>query len=386
MLLKDSNLLRSTGGEVIPPPKISFGTNLAVNENYVVRKIGAFLQRSDDYGETYPVQIDTSIIGDLRMIHVFRNGALLVCGRMKAYYSNDWLTLQESTVIGVDGNPWIAPLSSDCFMALSGIEYMEVAGQEFCVWGNYNNDQNGNGNLNTIAECFYTRDRGATIKVFFKSTVTNVAGHTGVIRCRHIHQVVQNPYDGSFWILTGDEPRPEMSHVVKAVYNPANDTWALSKIGSGDFFKWGAVIFYDNHVYYSRDLDAGGMWKVPLADVSDSSKHIELVEIGTDMVPIMMGPRGDILVIPMKWFNANYDTRRIWYTPNQIDWFIITADMPEGYDDDSIFLRCFQPNSRGMVLSGIQRDNFQPMDEYDFMPSVWLNDILAKNGFTNAFK
>lgn len=258
MKIKDTLLLRSMSNEVITPVEVVFGNILAVNENYYVRKNGNNLELSTDYGISYDKTIDVSVIGDLRMIHVFTNGKLLVCGRKKAYYS-DWVTLNESVVKDIDGNNWIAGLNNDNFMSLHGLEVQKVMGNEVAVWGNYNNDENHNTQEDAIAECFCTKDFGQNINVFFKSGVSTAINWVGAVKCRHIHHIQQNPNDQSFWIQTGDEPTANMSHWVRAVYNLTKNTWSFTHIGSGDLFKTTYLKFFGNYIYYARDDARGGV-------------------------------------------------------------------------------------------------------------------------------
>lgn len=387
MNVRESNLLRSSGYKIDNPEvEIVFGNILAINENFYIRKSGDFLEKSNDYGVSYTSSLNVSGVGDLRFIHVFTNGSLLVCGRKKAFYSSDWVNLNESTIKDINGNNWVAQLNNDNLMSLHGLEVQKVAGNEIAVWGNYNNDQNANQNNNAISECFYTRDFGKTIKVFFKSGVSSASGWVGVIRCRHIHHIQQNPNDESFWIQTGDEPTETMSHWIRCVYDWNLDSWIFNHIGSGNHFKTTYLKFFKGYIYYALDIANGGLWKCKVEEAGDVSKHLEVKRVGTDLGGFIMGKNGDVALVVTKYFNPSYLGRLITYSKDQINWVTVYGDMPSDANQNSIYGRLFQPNSRGEALASIQYSYSQPMYLYNFMPSVFINDILRKNGYPDAFK
>lgn len=381
------NLLRSSNSNKTPPFVVNFSNILTINENLLVKKEGNLLFLSEDYGENYNKSIDVSVIGDIRTIHVFRNKRMMICGRKKIYYiDEDWINLNESTILDINGNAWVASLNNDNFMSLHGILEQKVNNKDIVVWGNYNNDQNKNQDINAVAECFYSNDYGQTVKVFFKSASSTAIGWSGVLYCRHIHHISQNPNDESFWIQTGDEPGPTMSHWIKAIYNDMNDSWVLEHIGSGDNYKTTNLFFYEDYIYYALDIGSGGLCRVKVNEASNPNKHEQVINVGTDLGGIILGKSGQVALIPTKYFNSSYIGRKITYSSDMINWHTIYGDIPEGSTSDTIYGRLFQPNSKGQVLASIQPFYNQPMYQYTFLPSIWINDILEKNGFPDAFK
>lgn len=386
MRISDSNLLRSKRSDYTPPVKIQFQNLLALNENLYVKKEGNKLYLSEDYGESYLNEIDVSIVGDIRSICIFSNKRLMLCSRKNAYYiDSEWSTILESTILDVNGNTWVPPLINDNMMSFQGITPEKVGNIELAVFGNYNNDQSANNDINAIAEVFYTKDYGKTIKVFFRSGVTTALNWSGVVYCRHIHHVARNPNDNSFWIQSGDEPTTTMSHWLKASYEVNSDTFSIEHIGSGDRYKTTNLFFYNEWLYYADDTANGGFCRVKISEASIPSKHEKLIALGVDLAGIVVGHSGQVALFPIKHFNASYDGRKITYSKDLINWHTVVGDMPDGGTSNSVYGRFYKPNSKGKALAGIQFDFNTRKYLVNFLPSVFVDEILEKNGFEKPF-
>lgn len=130
----------------------------------------------------------------------------------------------------------------------------------------------------------------------------------------------------------------------------------------------------------------GGLCRVKITDAGDISKHEVVYEVGTDLGGFIMGKNGDVALIATKYFNANYVGCWIKYSSDLIHFHTIIGDMPIGTTNNSIYGRLFQPNSKGDALASVQLSYNQPMYQYTFLPSVFINKIIRKAGFPNAFK
>lgn len=382
------NILKQAGLQKNPVTSIKFDTIVAINEQYQARLSGNMLSLSSDYGITYTKSIDISSVGALRMLHIFTNGRAVLCGRQKAFYT-DFITLNQSTVLNLDGTLWDAQLLNDNFLTLNGTSTQYLpSGQECLVWGCYNNDENLNINGDTVVECFETSDYGATIKVIWRNKLTPVKqlnGSFGPVNCRHIHGVEYNKMDGSFWIQTGDEPNDSMSHWLRGV--KSGGVWSWQIIGSGVTFKTTQLKFLGDKIIYAKDSAGGGICQVKITEAGDISKHVQLVNQNVDPFGFALSNSGKIVTIPMKYFNNNYPGNMLEYSPNLKDWFKIYGDMPEGFGTpDRIYARIWQPTSKGRVLCSMQPAFNQYMSQFNFLPSVFLDEILIKNGFKNPFQ
>lgn len=382
------NILRLSNKKSKDKIEIKFDNIIAITEQYLAKLENNTLFLSNDYGITYSKSINVSIIGDVRMIHIFSNGKVIICGRKKAYYT-DFITLNESLVYDYDGSLWTAKLSYDNFYTLNGTTVQKLSnGNECLVWGCYNNDENINQGYDNIVECFETIDYGATIRVVWRNKITPTKLVNGVVataNCRHIHEVELNKNDGSFWMQTGDEPNDIMCHWIRGVRN-TNGIWEWQIIGTGSTFKTTQLKFLGDYIIYAKDLDGGGICKVHINDAGDISKHVQLINMNVDPYGFAMSPSGKIVVIPMKYFNTNYPGQLLTYSADLQNWFDYYGEMPDGFGNNNrIFGRIWQPNSKGMVLCSMQPFYNQSTKDFRFRPSVFLDDILKKNGIEKPF-
>ena len=368
-----TSVTRVVGGEAITYPS----TLIASIDNYLVDYHDDTLFLSRDGGKTYADSLYVPQLGNIKYIHLFKGGELLICDHKKAYYSYDWKTISESTVLDVNGNVYI-PSEFDNFTSnKKNTNRQIIAGQEILCWGNY-----------SIADtmppinAWYTTDKGKTIKSCYQF---NVAGS---LSCRHIHNVNFNPQDKSFWLQTGDEPSGSttMSHVLKGYYDIYSDSWEWNVVGSGLDFKWSTVEFFDDKVYFAHDISKGGIKTCLYTDVADSSKHVKIMETNNDTVGMYIGKSGDMIVI-QSVYGGSMSPRNFYYSEDRITFHTIEGSVPSEVDyTDAMYYGYWAPNSNGKILTGVWSMTKEPLDEWNRTPSVFLDDFIRSNGFPNAFK
>ncbi len=225
-------------------------------DGMIVTKEGNILKLSVDNGKTFTKSLDIEEVGVIKHIFLFKNGELLIGNHTKLYYSYDWVKLTESSVVGIDGEPYV-PAPYENFSTYSkDINRQIIDGKELLVWGNYS-IQSGTQyeNINV----WYTTDKGKTVKSAFKYGVLVPLNNDDLpLQGRHVHDVNFNPADNTFWVQSGDEDTEENSHWLKGSYNIEDDTWTWKRIISGDYAKTASMVFKGDEVYWAWDVEGGG--------------------------------------------------------------------------------------------------------------------------------
>lgn len=116
---------------------------------------------------------------------------------------------------------------------------------QMLILGNY---ANSGGYGASPIQVWYSLNDGATWKIAFQfgqslgfrddgtddggSTGTLLGDATQDIKCRHIHGLIRNPYDGSVWVFTGDAVGlgEYRDHWMRGVYDSENDTWTWADL------------------------------------------------------------------------------------------------------------------------------------------------------------
>lgn len=339
-----------------------------------------------DCGDSFTQSLNISAIDKIRFLHVFENGNLLITSHTQAWYSDDWLTLKSCTVLGIDGLPFVPTLVYDNFTAPYGARKQTRNGLEVLMWGNYNQTDNQPNVAVGLCKSYvwFTEDFGVTVKCIFQMPFSSTT-NAGVLNARHIHDVCMNPEDESFWITTGDEPTSRDSHWIKAAWNNTTSEWEFLRVGSGSAFKSGMINFYDGYIYHAHDVAGGGLKRVLVSEASDVSKHSQVYVTGNDLLGFFLGERGDMLLVVSKFFGPN-PGREMYYTADRVNFNKVLAPLPSGYSDNSIFFRVFPPNTKGKILSAIMYRYDTPYDTWNLLPSIWLDEVVKRAGFPDAFK
>jgi hypothetical protein len=233
------------------------------------------LYLSLDNGATYPYSINSPQNGQVpRFAHIFANGNIYVAFTTKIYLSTDNLTtINEVIVKDVNGDIFVG--TSESFFSVEKDKYVSINGVELLAFGSYQEDV---GSETVNVNVFYTIDSGVTLKSFYLADTTSPD-----LPARHIHAVIHNPSDDSFWFLTGDNNAPATNecNIIKSVYDWDLDSWTCTKLyGSGTLYKLGMIGFFgDNIVATDDDTSSGtywGIWKCAIDELSDKS-NVEVV-------------------------------------------------------------------------------------------------------------
>lgn len=338
---------------------------------------------SVDGGKTYCKRLDITGVNEIDYIHVFKDTYdLLLCTAQKAYYSSDWINLNESTVLGIDRNTF-APTTYDNFLITAKMsEIAIIDGQEILCWGNYSTDA-ATEYLNI--NIWYTVDKGRTIKSCFKFGMSIPNGQIEPLLARHVHNVNFNPTDNTFWCQTGDEPTTTYSHWLKGTYNTATDMWTWILVGSGNHFKTGNMEFYGGYAYVSWDIPNGGVKKCLYSDMGNTANHQQILITPNDCGAILIGKRGDMLALIGK-YGGDEIARMLFYSTDGVNFHQIIGEVPETMNSyGTFYVGYWRPNRQGKILTAYADEKEDPKD-WEPIPSVWLDDIIKRAGFPDAFK
>lgn len=340
------------------------------------------LQLSVDGGKTWTKSIDVSSIGTIKTYYVFNDLTLNVFTHTKAYYSTDWTTLTECTVLDQDGTTYV-PSATDTFTTTKFYERQIIDGNEMLVFGNYN-ITNENSSRKLI---WYTVDNGHTYKVAYEF---NISGARSI---RHTHAVHYCEEDGKFWILTGDSAA--QSYVIQGTYDSANDEWTFTDVGNSLAYKWASVVFYDGYFYYSYDVTPGYVKRGKIGDEGDTSKHETILsDLPNDCIGLYMGKHGDLLVT-LSWYRSGtstssrtqaQDARNLYYSTDRVNFVEIDGPIPTEYPySDTMYYLSYMPNAQGKILTAVWSVSHEDLADCDRVPSVFLDEVLADAGFPYAF-
>lgn len=379
MLINEALLITNSKKEI----PIEFGNIIGSVGNELLKLEGETLHFSDDLGRSYTKQIDISGLDSIKYAHVFESGELLICDNQKAYYTHDWGELHESTVLDIDGNPYV-PSSVDNFSLYKKTSERQIVdGKEVLCWGNYSlaSDVQYN-NINA----WYTADKGVTVKSCFKFMVSIPINETEPLKCRHLHNVDFNINDQTFWMQTGDEPTNRDSHWVKGIYSVTSDTWSWELVGSGDNYKTSNILFYGDYMYYAWDIYCGGVARCRYDEASDPTKHELVFATPNDCIGIYMGERGDMVAFITRW-GGNKKASTLYYSEDLNTFHEIEGVLPPELDyHQTIYYKQWAINDEGKLLAGVFAPGVVELSDWDGTPSVWIDEIIKKAGFPDALK
>lgn len=250
----------------LPEKEYVFATSM----NYILKTEVidgiSYIKISQNLGKSWTQM--PNILGDIVSYHFFSEGTIMLCSPTKVYWTDDYVTLNESTVLDHDGSPFI-PTSRHFFAMQTGdkIDYQDDT--EIFSWGDYLVD-------GTPARVWYTTDRGRTIKCSIKFGTTSLGG---IVRnVRHVHRVYFHKQKNTFYITTGDDGNENM--IIKGNYTIATDTWKWEILNAGIQYKFGNIIIDDNNIafmitdYTDPSLaDKKGIYRVPVEFLGNINKY-----------------------------------------------------------------------------------------------------------------
>lgn len=262
--------------------------------NHATKVLSLSLDGGVTYSITKNVSADISIICHAQ---IYANGNILFCNQIKSFYSDDNLsTYQESTVLDIDGNPYVASAGVGKFTTLNHNGLASINGIEVDMWGPYSQDAN---TAFVDVNIWKTIDGGATIKSIYKFNSSEP-----VLTAYHVHDV--SYIKNNTWIVqTGDN----LTHCnwLKLVYDPETDTVTKTSIAVSDetgWYKTVGIAQRNTEIVWGSDSDHYGIYYVDAADIADSSKYKLLYPnnealfgfFNEDGVYIAVAPIGDMYI------------------------------------------------------------------------------------------
>ncbi|MHC1719284.1 MAG: hypothetical protein AB9844_01070 [Clostridiaceae bacterium] len=353
-------------------------TLIASVDNMLVNYTGGKLILSTDGGATYSKSLAIPDVKIIRYIYLYNNGDVIFADHTKVYYSDDWKSYHESRLLNQDGSVWTPKKANDNFTSTHTNAVRNIVnGIEIAVWGNYS-IEDGIQNSDNI-KVWYSPDHGKTVKSCYVFNTSKTPS------ARHVHAVDFDPGSNTFWLQTGDDE--PTSHWLKGKYNTATDTWSWTRFADGMHFKTTNMVFKGSYVYWSWDTTPGGVVKAPVVTMGDVSTHKVLFITKNDCIKIIIGPAGDIAAIQTVW-GGTEQPRIFYYAPDGVNFVKIVGDMPSEYTDlkDAQYSAIWPINSNGKVLAAVYSRDQDNLLYWDRVPGVFIDDVLRKSGYPNAFK
>lgn len=221
---------------------------------------------STDLGKTYTYIVNS--IGKITNYHFFTDGTIMLSSEKKVYWTDDYVTINESVLLDEDGSPFVAAVDAHHFFGQQNSDKpMMVDGQEVYAWGDYVIS-------GTIPSIWYTKDFGRTVKRATKMQGVTLDGIA--MNIRHIHKVYFHQKQEKFYIMTGDFGDENM--LMSGIYNPSLDAWTWEVIGRGHEYKFGNMWCDDYYAYFTADYtelefqDYWGIIRVGLNHLGDKTK------------------------------------------------------------------------------------------------------------------
>lgn len=234
-------------------------------------------------GKTYPYSYQIVGMEDIiSFAYIWLTGEIMFCTHTKVYYSHDNLTtVNESSVIGIDGNPFVPPVSYGNFAPLGLGQYHK---DDFPYWGTYAAE-----NDTPINQClaWYSIDKGVTVKAWFKTDLS-----FGIPVSGHIHNINYDINSDTFILCMGDGDNA--CRWIKAIYNTQADTWTLTLLKAGlnnGIFKTTGFVWRGEDVYWASDsvthAELQGIWTCKYADILDEEKYVRAIVHDNDIYTII---------------------------------------------------------------------------------------------------
>ena len=393
--LKLKSLLNYLSRPIYDLFKYGFGSNvsqynwmasnqtIAINGKYRVSIIGyQFIQYSDDYGATWSGNYNWTSTNRIKYCHVTSMGTIMIVGGVTSpnygnhiYISKDG-AVSFAEVVPLDKNGDAIALHVPANALYPGNYYGPFPGTimdiydsdldtNLIAWGNWGNTGGLGANPSNV---FYSTDDLTTIKTLYAfgqnpaytDDGTNDGGVGGTALgdatslniVRHIHQVKYNSHNGKYYVATGDVTGTEVQ-LYEFTYNKATDVWSapVALLAASNQRHRMIDFGFDElgNIYWASDGSTGtivqggvtytntGVYKCPLADFDDLSKHIELYPLNIAVVTSYFDlAEGIIIFCPMIDVSDNSRTIYIsndrgatWVSKDASDylWVLTLADI-----------------------------------------------------------
>ncbi|TVR75848.1 MAG: hypothetical protein EA412_14745 [Chitinophagaceae bacterium] len=351
-------------------------------DNYMLKYDGNTLYLSENGGRTYTKSLPIDI-GTLKAVHVFKDGEVMFGDHQNMFYSHDWENYYQSTVLDIDGEPFIRTRYDNFTMAGRVNHRVIINGTEVFCWGNYSMTA-GTEYVNINA--WYTVDKGQTIKSAYAFRSDRDDLESEFLYTRHIHNIDVNPADTTFWMQTGDFTTGgvHQSHVLKGSYDLEEDKWNWELIGSGNNFKWCNVVFYEGYAYWAWDITPGGVVKSAYNSISDIEKHEQIFFAPNDCTEVVISDSGEMVVF-ITMYGGPESPRKFWYSEDRETFHEIVGWFPDKYDTPNTFYwTVSQITNDGRLICGIWVPDEVSFLDWDFRPGQDVAPLIRAQGFPNA--
>lgn len=234
------------------------------------------LSLSLDGGNTFTITKSSSLT-TITFAWIFDDGNIMFCDGTKVYYSNDnLLTYSESTVIGIDGNPFV-PTAVDNFIPFNDNKSFTIEGIEHKVWGNYSvNAATEYININV----WHTLDGGQTIKSIYKANTTLTPSIA--TPARHAHGIFWNPISSKLLLMTGDVTTECNWLECSSSDNFTNSfVWSVTKAWTDSGYSKSAGGGFDSTAFYwvgdaTAKMTKNGIYKIPYSNITEEYYYKKL--------------------------------------------------------------------------------------------------------------
>ena len=354
----------------------------ALNSMIVIKEDNT-LKFSDNCGLTFDKSVDvSSITGVIHKYHLYNNGCLGLFTHNAAYYiETGWEGYNSASVYEADGvTPYTPAALENYYTIFDYAQRKIVDGQDWYVFGNY--VVNGGNNTRKVIWC--STDNGHSYKIIYEFNLQSTYA------ARHVHSVYYYAAEDLYIVTTGDTAA--QCHILALKYDDNNDEWNMTYIAGGTTdYKWAGLEMWGDTIYYSYDMTPGSIRTCKYADIDDLTKHETILDnTPNDAVGILIGPKGD-MIITLSWWRTGttnsplpqeFDCRLIYYSPDRKNFYPIYTD-PHILNGYSAYSTTMPITTDGHAIMGVHKSG---TSNWDKTPSVYLDEIVRKSGFPNAFK
>ena len=306
------------------------------------------LSLSLDSGTTYPITKVLTGVTEIQHAFIFDNGNILFCSMDKCYYSNDNLsTYQESTVTGIDGNPFVPGTGQNFRSFVSDFNEITHDGVKLHTWGAY--ATSGTTESDNINQ-WETTDGGVNVKSVYKFHVS-----IPDVECNHVHSIIYVPSLGIFLMTTGDN---DVGHnnLMSGIRDGGSGVWAWSVLGSGaadSIWELGSTSSDDTYLYLVGEASTyKGLKRLLLTDLANVATN-QVKVYDTNVSSTVISNVNGILVYndrgAVDGYNLNFSLNGKKFFTRQFTEILLgenlSAYYPKGYLDNGYIL--FQCLSAG---------------------------------------
>ena len=320
---------------------------------------------SKDLGKTWTTWENP--YGHIARVHIFSEGTIMFCTTTRVFTTKDFITVEESKVLDIDGTPFIPNAVHFFTITQQDNKNIIIDGTEIEAWGDYMITQ-AQGASSYVPRFWYTTDYGKTVKASIKGG--------GV---RHFHHVEYNDFTNKFIITTGDSHNE--NKVIESSYSPSTDEWIHREMLSGNAYKFGASYFDENYTYfitdYTNDTPMRGILRCDSDSLGDASAYEYVYKSNNEVYPLINlyeDSNGN------KMLTADEQAKNtFYYARGDFDFQTVTHDYPNSIG------RMTPVNNNGDMYGTLFTNNYSRFSTVR-QPTVNLTQAFRNAGITDFNK